>query len=200
MSYDKLIYPADRLPLPPPRPAPFSKTLTLARRGRKEGPKWNRSAACPLPICAASERKPYSHSPLATSHCLSNRNTPKLKLAVTHTKQSLAQFLIATFRAFVCRAAANLQTAHRPSQTPALIAIRRDPRKLENRLTRFHSATSKFLIDNFLRDLSASIYTRSKLGPSLDRTGPSASAFLIAELWKIRNRCNLLKTKGRRHF
>src|SRR6185437_16254581 len=116
---------------------------------------------------------------------------------VTRTKQSLAQFLIATFRAFVCRAAANLQTAHRPSQTPALIAIKRDPRKLENRLTRFHSATSKFLIDNFLRDLSACISSHSKLSPSLDRAHPSAAPILIAEIWKIRSCRNLLKTKER---
>src|SRR5690348_849477 len=39
---------------------------------------------------------------------------------------------------------------------------------------------------------------RDLLSPNTRRV--PATPFLIAEIWKIRNRCNLLKTKGRRHF
>ena len=84
-------------------------------------------------------------------HCLSNRNTPELESLVTRTKQSPGQFLIATFRAFAHRSAGNFQSAHRPSPTPALIATKRVPRKLEISLTHIYSATSLFLIDNFCR-------------------------------------------------
>ena len=82
--------------------------------------------------------------PLSASHCFPNRNTPKLKFAVNHTKQSLAQFLIATFRAL-----AAMPREHWPARNGFPEA-----RKLENRLTCFPSATSKFLIDNFWRDFS----------------------------------------------
>jgi hypothetical protein len=153
----------------PPHPSQFSKTLTLARRGGlarrrgKEGPKWNKRAPRFLSICAAVEparrggSKPSSIDPRpcpphgASSTQNPNRNTPKLKSSVTHTKQSPGQFLIATFRALVRRAAANIGLAGRPSPTPALIAIKTAARKLEILLTRVYSATSKFLIDNFSR-------------------------------------------------
>ena len=115
-----------------PSPASqFSKTLT------QEGPKWNgrrqrsRSFNHSLPL--------RNEGPLSTSHCFPNRNTPKLKFAASHTKQSLAQFLIATFRAF-----AAMPREHWPARNGFPEA-----RKLENRLTCLPSATSKFLIDNF---------------------------------------------------
>jgi hypothetical protein len=79
----------------------------------------------------------------------SNRNTPKLESAVTHRKQSSAQFLIATFRA-LSRPSAFRPARHSPPGTHH--SLQSGPRKLENRLTRFSSATSKFLIDNFCRD------------------------------------------------
>jgi len=147
----------------PPHPSQFSKTLTLARRGGNEGPKWNKPAARLLPICAAVEparrggRKPSSIDPRpcpphgASSSQNPNRNTTKLKSPVTHTKQRPGQFLIATFRALARRAEGIFQPAHRPSPAPALIAIKSTPRKLEILLTLIHSATSKFLIDNFSR-------------------------------------------------
>jgi hypothetical protein len=90
-------------------------------------------------------------------NAISNRNTPKLKFILTHTKQSLAQFLIATFRALVRRSAVSSHPAHRSSTTPALIAIKSASRKLEISLTHFYSVTSKFLIDNFHRHLSSSL-------------------------------------------
>ena len=125
-----------------PHPSQFSKSLTLARRGGKEGPKWN---------CRGQRRRFSIHSTLATRHCFSNRNTSKLELPVTHTKQSSGQFLIATFRALARRAVGIFQPAHRPSPAPALIVINSVARKLEILLTRSDSATSKFLIDNFCR-------------------------------------------------
>jgi hypothetical protein len=57
---------------------------------------------------------------------------------------------------------------------------------LEFHLTRFPSATSIFLIDNFPRNVSAAFSSHSKI--------------LIADLWKIRNRGNSLKTNERSHF
>ena len=62
--------------------------------------------------------------------------------------------------------------------------------KLENPVTLDHSATSIFLIDNFDRFGSNESSSRS----------PLATASLIAEIWKIRNRRNLLKTKERSRF
>ena len=90
-------------------------------------------------------------SPLRTPkfpkwNATSNRNTPKLEFPVTHRKQSSAQFLIATFRAF-SRPFGFRPARHSPPG--ARHNLRSGPRKLENRLTRFSSATSKFLIDNF---------------------------------------------------
>ena len=113
--------------------------------------------------CHLSDLWPARHSSLAcpdggraTRHCLSNRNTPKLKFAVTHTKQSLGQFLIDTFRALTATPA---QYRPDPNNLPAA-------QKLENRLTFFHSATSKFLIDNFHRDVSRSASGHSPLDTS----------------------------------
>src|SRR5690348_2809218 len=151
MSREKLISPPDRLPLPPPRPSQFSKAisegwpkpLALARRGGKEGPKWNG---------------------------ISNRNTPELKFAVTHTKQSTAQFLIATFRAL----------AEMPAQDRSALGRSSEAQKLESRLTRFHSTTSKFLIDNFERLIGFASSSHSTLATSLSGAQPRGHCFLIA--------------------
>ena len=75
---------------------------------------------------------------------MSNRNTPKLKLDASDTKQSFGLFLIDTFRALPAMPEEYLPASDRSP----------DARKLENRLTRFDSATSKFLIDNFVRPVS----------------------------------------------
>ena len=99
-------------------------------------------------------------------HCLSNRNTSELEFPVTHTKQSLAQFLIATFRAFTRRSARNLLPAHRSSPAPALIAAKRGAEILEISLTRFDSATSKFLIDNFYGVIGFAFSSHSPLTTS----------------------------------
>jgi len=144
-------------------------------------PKWND---------CRQYRRFSSHSPLATSHCLSNRNTPELRSAVTLTKQRTGQFLIATFRAF---AATPPQDRSAPGSFLAA-------RKLESFVSCFESATFKFLIDNFHRDLTSVVFGHSTLNPAWVECGEEATRFLIAEIWKIRNRCNLLKTKGRRHF
>jgi hypothetical protein len=64
-----------------------------------------------FPICAAlCANPPASNLQLARrggppASALSNRNTKKLKIALTHRKQSLGQFLIATFRALFHAAA-----------------------------------------------------------------------------------------------
>src|SRR5690348_14106467 len=118
-----------------------------------------------------------NEGPLTTGHCCSNRNTSKLKFAVTHTKQSTGQFLIATFRAF---AATPVRSRPTPGGFP-------EARKLENSLSCFESAPSKFLIDNFHRDLSSTLSSRSILSPARIECGEDVPAFLIAELWKIRN-------------
>ena len=141
-------------------------------------PPWNSSSAFP------------SHSPLATSHCSSNRNTSKLKFLVTHTKQSPAQFLIATFRAFATIPVQYWLTLKNEGRAPSAFP---EARKLENRSTRFFSATSIFLIDNFQRDSGgASIKglagARSVLFSS---HSPLATRHcfprLIEFLWGIRN-------------
>src|SRR6185437_9787508 len=135
MSYEPTLLTSGLLCWPFPA-SQFSKTLT------QEGPKCNgrrqlsRSLTHSLPL--------RNGGPLSASHCFPNRNTPKLKFAVNHTKQSLAQFLIATFRAL-----AAMPREHWPARNGFPEA-----RKLENRLTCFPSATSKFLIDNFWRDFS----------------------------------------------
>jgi|SRR5215472_17953045 len=154
MSHDKLISKAIRrgwpetlseVEGPPPRPSQFPKTLTLARRlsalpdGGKEVPKWNRSAVCLLPICAALERKPPSHS-----------------LALKRER-------------FTLRHEGPLTIRHRLE-------------KLENCLTRFHSATSIFLIDNFYQDLSGGISSCSTLIPVWIESGEEAASFLIAKI------------------
>jgi len=84
---------------------------------------------------------------------MSNRNTPKLKLDASDTKQSFGLFLIDTFRALPA-----IPGGHRPA--PRGFA---EARKLENRLTRFHSATSKFLIDNFQRLVSSRSFRHPKI-------------------------------------
>jgi hypothetical protein len=162
-------------------------------------PKWND---------CRQYRRFSSHSPLATSHCLSNRNTPELRSAVTLTKQRTGQFLIATFRAF---AATPPQDRSAPGSFLAA-------RKLESFLSCFESAASKFLIDNFHRLFQLDPVSKFNQTRYLDRgrflflfaqpcartssLQPQTSSLqnLIAEIWKIRNRCNLLKTNGRRHF
>ena len=136
MSHEQPISQATSLPLPPWPASKFSKTLT------QEGPKWNGT---------------------------SNRNTPKLEFAVTHRKQSSAQFLIATFRAFSRRSAFRparhslaLSAAEGPLGSHCFKSV---PRKLENRLTRLSSATSKFLIDNFRRHFALHSAPISSLQP-----------------------------------
>lgn len=55
-----------------------------------------------FPICAALRANhPTSNFQFRTS-ALSNRNTKKLEIALSHRKQSLGKFLIATFRALFC--------------------------------------------------------------------------------------------------
>src|SRR5690348_3168841 len=72
---------------PPDRfPLPPPPASRFSKTLTKEGPKWN---------------------------AISNRNTPKLKFLVTRTKQTLGQFLIATFRAFAHRTT-NFQSTYRP--------------------------------------------------------------------------------------
>ena len=129
---------------PPPRP------LDSAAIARTQFPKWNRSAACVLSICAASGRQPHSHSPLAIRHCLSNRNTSKLEFAVTPTKQSPGPFLIATFRAPATIPVQYWFTLRNEGPAPNSSS---EAQKLENLLTRLCSATYKFLIDNFVNVL-----------------------------------------------
>ena len=176
---------ANRLPRHPapcyhwpmsPRPSnpPFLPVPESAPVTRTQFPKWNGR----------------HHSAVATRHRLSNRNTPKLEFPVTHTKQSLGQFLIATFRAF-----ATIQVrcwfTLRNEGPPLSSGL--EAQKLENLLTGFYSATSKFLIDNFQRDLGhASIKglagARSVLFSS---RSPLATRHcfprLIEFLWGIRN-------------
>jgi hypothetical protein len=119
----------------------------------------------PLPSFQAPGIQPPITSTFPKWNATSNRNTPKLKFPVTRTKQSLAQFLIATFRAFTRRAAASSQPAHPFSPTPGLIAIKSAHRKLEIFLTRLYSNTSKFLIDNFRRYLSSGFSNSSHVLP-----------------------------------
>ena len=88
------------------------------------------------------------------------RSTSKLKFAVTPTKQSLGPFLIATFRALPAKPA-----QHGPAPSSYSAA-----RKLENHSTRFYSATSKLLIDNFARDLGCGISSHSSLATSHSRS------------------------------
>jgi len=154
---------------PPPPP------LGLGPTTRTQFPEWNGGHHSAL--------LPARHPSLVTRHRLSNRNTSELEFPVTHTKQSLAQFLIATFRAFMHGLADNFQPRH-ISLAPTLPAaaglcaaaavstlagsterplvspeerratphcLKTATRKLEIRLTRLYSATSKFLIDNFER-------------------------------------------------
>ena len=118
---------------------PMSHINVIAMPVRPDHPPLNFQAPFPKWNGSHSALLPTRHSSLVTRHCIPNRNTPKLKFPVTHTKQSLGQFLIATFRAL---APMHIEYAPAPSGSP-------ETRKLENHLTRFQSATSKFLIDNF---------------------------------------------------
>ena len=122
-------------------PSQFSKAIPQGWPEilRQEGPKWNRPTDPRLPICAAVERKPPSHSPLVTRHCL---------------------------------------------------------KILENPITLDSSATSIFLIDNFSRRAADRFSSHSPLATR----HCLSSEILIADLWKIRNRRNLLKTNERSRF
>ena len=125
---------------PPPRPP-----LSPAPIPSYQFPKWNGGHH--------SAVLPARHSPLAcpdggrvARHCLSNRNTPNLEFPASHTKQSLGQFLIATFRALPGMSVQSWFTLRNERLAPNSP----EARKLENHLTPFRSATSKFLIDNFV--------------------------------------------------
>jgi hypothetical protein len=119
----------------------------------------------PLPSFQAPGIQPPITSTFPKWNAISNRNTPKLRFFVTRTKQSLAECLIATFRAFTRRATASSQPVHPFSATPGLIAIKSAHRKLEIFLTRLYSTTSKFLIDNFRRYLSSE-FSSCSLSPA----------------------------------
>ena len=123
------------LPAPPHSRAPLT---------HPQFPKWNEPRRFFLSPASHSLVLSEVEGSLATRHCLSNRNTPKLKFPASYTKQSPAQFLIATFRALPAMPEECLPVSDRSP----------DARKLENHLTRFYSATSKFLIDNFVRPVS----------------------------------------------
>ncbi len=177
---------------PPPAP-PHNRTPVATT----QFPKWNgrhHSAVLPArhsPALSAVEGSlACPDGGRATRHCLSNRNTPKLEFPVTHTKQSLGQFLIATFRAF---ATIQVQCWFTLRNEGPPLSSGLEAQKLENLLTGFYSATSKFLIDNFQRDLGhASIKglagARSVLFSS---RSPLATRHcfprLIEFLWEIRN-------------
>jgi len=121
----------------------------------------NRAPRRPFPSFRASGVQIPITSTFPKWNATSNRNTPKLKFLVTHTKQTPAQFLIATFRALVRRTAASFQPAHCPFPDPGLFAAKRGHEILENCLTRVYSNTSKFLIDNFHRHSSSGFSSHS---------------------------------------
>lgn len=75
-----------------------------------------------LPISRTNFRASSCRSPLATRHSslLSNRNTQKLKIALSHRKQSLAHFLIATFRALF-HPAAESSSVRNPLASPYVL-------------------------------------------------------------------------------
>jgi hypothetical protein len=122
---------------------------------------------------SGSTHKSVSNGPITTKAGppapISNRNTKLLEFPLNHRKQSAAEFLIDTFRAFfppdAIRIArqriARLRIAReRPANTGQLSAVTEAhqsgsrpsrAQKLENRATHVYSATSKFLIDNFYR-------------------------------------------------
>lgn len=108
---------------------------------------------------------------------ISNRNTLRFESSLSHTKQSPAKFLIATFRDFSSNPRANFRSPRHP-QSRALAASRQSriathaaaarfqrppaphcasnrPAKLEILVSSFDSVSSLFLIDNFCRLLKS---------------------------------------------
>lgn len=108
---------------------------------------------------------------------ISNRNTLRFESSLSHTKQSPAKFLIATFRDFSSNPRANFRSPRHP-QSRALAASRQSriaahaaaarfqrpvtspcasnrPAKLEIPVSSFDSVSSLFLIDNFCRLLTS---------------------------------------------
>ncbi len=108
---------------------------------------------------------------------ISNRNTLRFESSLSHTKQSPAKFLIATFRDFSSNPRANFRSP-RHSRSRALAASWRSriathaaagpcqrtaapprasnrPAKLEIPVSSFDSVSSLFLIDNFCRLLTS---------------------------------------------
>lgn len=108
---------------------------------------------------------------------ISNRNTLRFESSLSHTKQSPAKFLIATFRDFSSNPRANFRSP-RHSRSRALAASRQSriathaaagpcqrppapprasnrPAKLEIPVSSFDSVSSLFLIDNFCRLLTS---------------------------------------------
>ena len=148
MSHEQLVSNANRFPL-----------LPVLRASKF--PKWN---SAPL----------ARHSSLGARHCIFNRNTLKLESPVTYRKQSPGQFLIAIFRAF-SRPSAFQPARHSPPGTRH--NRQSGPRKLENRLTRFSSATSKFLIDNFEPLLGLAFSSRSF---TLTQEGPLTTCHCLS--------------------
>lgn len=75
-----------------------------------------------LPISRTNFRASSCRSPLATRHSslLSNRNTKKLEITLSHRKQSLAHFLIATFRALF-HPAAESSSVRNPLASPYVL-------------------------------------------------------------------------------
>lgn len=108
---------------------------------------------------------------------ISNRNTLRFESSLSHTKQSPAKFLIATFRDFSSNPRANFRSP-RHSRSRALAASRQSriathaaagpcqrppapprasnrPAKLEIPVSSFDSVSSLFLIDNLCRLLTS---------------------------------------------
>ena len=108
---------------------------------------------------------------------ISNRNTLRFESSLSHTKQSPAKFLIATFRDFSSNPRANFRSPRHP-QSRALAASRQSriaahaaaarfqrpvtspcasnrPAKLEIPVSSFDSVSSLFLIDNFCHLLTS---------------------------------------------
>lgn len=111
------------------------------------------------------------------ANSISNRNTLRFESSLSHTKQSPAKFLIATFRDFSSNPRANFRSP-RHSRSRALAASWQSriathaaagpcqrppapprasnrPAKLEIPVSSFDSVSSLFLIDNFCRLLTS---------------------------------------------
>ena len=137
-----------------------------------------RARSLPLPRCSPGLRIPH-HS--------NRKSYEKLENQLTRSKSATSQFLIDNF----CRDLLTGFTSHSPLATSHSflarapffaglakseffsISNRQVHRKLENRLTPAPSTSSKFLIDNFCRDLRTG-FTGHSL--ALTQEGPLATS------------------------